>query len=163
MTLSNRCLTKLSHRGIEIALDSHGPIINISAKGVAWLLNFKMTKDIRYPLTLTKNRLREIADAVAVPNLYRTLAVKLITLPIADRSSDYFAFAFYLEATPPRQVNLLEPIGSGEFQGRIEVYKGLFKAFNPIGDQGITILFSKEEIAELTNGEVLRISCGELP
>lgn len=156
MALSNESIETLHRRGIELDRDSHGPVITLSTKGVTWLLNHKDASGIPGPLELSQDVLQAIA--YTAPEAYRTLVVRQIPMPVKEHW-EYLSFCFYLECTPPRQINLFHTLYQrGGFDGRIEVTPGLFKSFGPVDDQAIAVLFSAVEQAALAAGEVVRVA-----
>lgn len=146
----------LAERGIEVS-DDHvfgGTCINFSSTGMAWLLNYLHTHKDDAP-ALSLSLLNELAVFKPDRSLWRELRIKALALPVGD-GSEYLAYFFYLDGTPPRQLHMFRPGENRKAEGGVIEYEVTrTQPFRIANDQAVYLRFSEREDASLTAGDLV--------
>lgn len=156
MALSGKSLDTLYMRGIVVERDTIGPVINISTLGVAWVLNFLAIKLKRSgALKLTSAALQALAQFNPNTDELRPLSIRKATLPVRE-THEYPLYCFYLEKSPPTQVNVFH-LDNQDEGNRFPIDSGLLKCIAPAhSEQGIYLVFSDDERRAFDSGKLVQ-------
>ena len=146
----------LAERGIETSDDQvfGGTCITFSSTGMAWLLNYLHTHQDDAP-ALSLSLLNELAVFKPDRSLWRELRIKALALPVGG-GREYFAYFFYLDGTPPRQLHMFRPGENRKAEGGVIEYEVTrTRPFRIANDQVVYLRFSEQEDASLTAGDLV--------
>ncbi|MDR1350913.1 MAG: hypothetical protein LBJ59_09110 [Zoogloeaceae bacterium] len=128
--LGKKALAEIVKRGGEVSEDVMGTIVSITTSGMAWLMNGSTEP--------------------------RELRVKAFMLPVYEEK-EYVSFCFYLNGSPPGKI-YMHHNGNPDFPTEFSPDIQVWERFGFHKDWDVIVRFSEQEIAQLKEGKVLRIT-----